>query len=523
MSDNGDRSGENPNEQDPEEMLRRLFGEAFGNTDDDADPEADDTPEEEKPSASRGPSMGFTGDPRSSSSSQDDDSGQAGGFPGFPPGFDPGMLGPLGADPQMLQQIMGQVQAMFSAMQSDDEGSAVNWDVTMSAALSAVQDDDPPMTPSDQHHVDSALRLAEMWLDEATSFDALGQIGQALTRRKWIEQTFESWKQLTEPVAVSVGKAMAQVVRQQLEEGEGAGIPEELRGMLPPEAMGQFATMMERMGGVAFGAQIGQAIGELASEVHSGSDIGLPMAGQSLALVPSNIRDFGDGLQVEDEEVLLYLALREAARIRLFAHAPWLDDDLFNAVAQYAAGIHINMDRIEEAAANINPQDPEAVEALFGEDLFTADRTPLQEAALRRIETTLALVEGWVDDVVSQAAAHLPSLERLRETMNRRRATGGPAEQAFAALVGLELRPRRLRDAAALWKHLRETLGVSGRDEVWSHPDVQPDEADLDDPEGFQARRSQREQASAEMDDELKKLLDGDYGSTGEDNGGDAR
>ncbi len=29
---------------------------------------------------------------------------------------------------------------------------------------------------------------------------------------------------------------------------------------------------------------------------------------------------------------MLYLALREAARIRLFTHSPWLTDDLFNAV-----------------------------------------------------------------------------------------------------------------------------------------------------------------------------------------------
>ncbi|MGO1549817.1 MAG: zinc-dependent metalloprotease [Nesterenkonia sp.] len=501
MSNSEDRESGSGDQGPDEEFLRKLFGEAFGQKDENDDDDAQKS----------GPSMGFTGNPGSSDSRDQNQSG----FPGFPPGFDPSQLpGGLGADPQMMQQMMGQVQAMFSAMQNQDSDEVVNWDITKKAALSAIDNDDAAVTPADSKTIDDALRLAQMWLNEATTFESLGQIGQGFSRRQWVERTFESWKRLTEPVAESVGRAMGQVVRQQLEDGEGAGIPEELKGMLPAGAGDQVASMMERMGGVSFGAQIGQAVGELATEVHSGSDIGLPMAGQSMALVPQNIAEFGKGLQVEDEEVMLYLGLREAARMRLFVRAPWLEDDLFNAVAQYAAGIHINMERIEEAASQIDPSNPQEIENLFGDGLFQADRTAMQEAALRRIETTLALVEGWVDDVVAQAGAHLPSLEKLRETMNRRRATGGPAEDAFAALVGLELRPRRLRDAAALWAHLRETAGIEGRDEVWSHPDVQPDEQDLDDPEGFFTRRAEREEESAKIDDELKKLLDGGYGTT---------
>jgi len=116
--------------------------------------------------------------------------------------------------------------------------------------------------------------------------------------------------------------------------------------------------------------------------------------------------------------------------------------------------------------------------------------TPEQQTALARLETLLALVEGWVDDVVTAAATgRLPGADALRETLRRRRATGGPAEQIFATLVGLELRPRRLREAATLWRTLRERRGIEGRDEVWRHPDLLPGGDDLDDPEGF-VRRS---------------------------------
>ena len=107
--------------------------------------------------------------------------------------------------------------------------------------------------------------------------------------------------------------------------------------------------------------------------------------------------------------------------------------------------------------------------------LFEPEDTPEQKPALARLETALALVEGWVDEVVDAAATtKLPAAAALRETVRRRRATGGPAEATFASLVGLELRPRRLREAAALWRAVLAERGQDGREAVWAHPDLLP-------------------------------------------------
>jgi putative hydrolase len=134
----------------------------------------------------------------------------------------------------------------------------------------------------------------------------------------------------------------------------------------------------------------------------------------------------------------------------------------------------------------IDPTNPESLQEALAGGLFQPEQTPEQQVALRRLETLLALVEGWVDSVVAAAAAdRMPGADALRETSRRRRASGGPAEQTFATLVGLELRPRRLREAAALWWAVTEKHGVSGRDAVWSHPDLLPTADDLDDPLGF--------------------------------------
>src|SRR5690606_4300839 len=78
-----------------------------------------------------------------------------------------------------------------------------------------------------------------------------------------------------------------------------------------------------------------------------------------------------------------------------------------------------------------------------------------------------------------------PQAGALAEATRRRRATGGPAAHPVATRVGLELRPRRLREAAALWSALTEARGSEGRDALWEHPDLMPSGSDLDDPEGF--------------------------------------
>jgi putative hydrolase len=146
-----------------------------------------------------------------------------------------------------------------------------------------------------------------------------------------------------------------------------------------------------------------------------------------------------------------------------------------------------------------DPANPEAIQELVGSGLLEPEETPEQQRALRRLETLLALVEGWVDTVVAAAAAErLPGLSALSETMRRRRATGGPAEQTFATLVGLQLRPRRLRDAATVWGALAAQHGTAARDRLWSHPDLLPTSDDLDEPLDFVARQG--------LDDELAAL-----------------
>ncbi|WP_372697944.1 zinc-dependent metalloprotease [Arthrobacter sp. JSM 101049] len=410
-------------------------------------------------------------------------------------------LGAMGmpSDPAAMQAMMGQMQAMMGAMSTGD-GSPVNWKLAQDSARQAASGDDPSVTAARASAVADAGRLADMWLDQATAFEASASGFSSYSRAQWVEKTLPRWKKLTEPVAVSVSQAISTAMRDQ--------VPEEMKAML-----GSAQGMFQNLGGAMFGMQLGTAVGGLAKDVLGSTDIGIPLTTDAPALVPTNVTAFGEGLDIPEQEVLLFTALRESAHARLFQRVPWLQSHVLGAIEDYARGIHIDMSRIEEAVRDIDPSNPESLKGAVTEGLFMPQRTGAQEAALVKLETALALIEGWVDEVVAEAAANLPSAAALRETVRRRRATGGPAEQAFASLVGLELRPRRLRDAARLWALLKEERGSEGRDAIWQHPDLMPGAADLDDPEGFSSRRALAEAADGELDEALTRLLDGGYDS----------
>jgi putative hydrolase len=414
-------------------------------------------------------------------------SGGSGGGSGDDPGGNP--LGPLG-DPQQFADALRQFADLMAW-----QGGPVNWDLAKNVARHAVAAaGDPSVLETQRHEITEALRLADLWLGEVTTFPSGIQTVQAWSRSEWVEATFPVWSKLCEPIAATVVDGMSSMLS--VDPSQMEDMPEEMRsafgalggGLGGLAGLGGLGAMMKQVGGAMIGGQAGAAVGELASEVAGSTDIGLPLGpAGTAALLPAGVAAFGEGLGLDAGEVRLFLALREAAHHRLFAHVPWLTAHLFGAVEAYARGMTVDMARLEEAMPQIDISNPEALrDALAGGELLRPENTPEQKAALARLETALALVEGWVSTVVDAAAAErLPHAGALAEAIRRRRATGGPAERTFATLVGLELRPRRLREAATIWRGLTEARGVDGRDAVWAHPDLMPTAEDLEDPDGF--------------------------------------
>lgn len=392
------------------------------------------------------------------------------------PSGDPFGMGGEGFDMSDLGQIFTRLGEMFSGTGNmaagGQQAGPVNYDLARQLATSSIGFV-APIPESTTSAITDAVRLAETWLDGATALPAGTTRTVAWTPTEWLDNTLDTWKRLCDPVAEQISTVWA------------SALPQEAKAMAGP-----LLAMMSQMGGMAFGSQLGQALGKLSKEVLTSTDIGLPLGPKGVAaLMPEAVDALTEGLEQPRSEVLTFLAAREAAHHRLFSHVPWLSSQLLSAVEAFAKGMKIDMSGIEDMAQGFDPAslaDPAAMEQLLSQGMFEPKATPEQTAALERLETLLALIEGWVQTVVIAALGdRLPGTEALSETLRRRRGTGGPAEQTFATLVGLELRPRKMREAAALWEKLTEAVGSDARDAVWQHPDLLPGAADLDEPTAF--------------------------------------
>jgi putative hydrolase len=406
----------------------------------------------------------------------------------------------------MMDHVLQQIRALMA----QSEGEDVNWTLAHDVARGvAAQGGDPSVPAATANATRAAVSRAELWLDAATDMDPSRLEPRFWSRAEWVEATLPTWRVLAGPVAVSVSQALGGVLRGELGSGLDADDdPFAEAGLSGIDASGLLGSVSPTVCGM----HVGQAAGQAARETFGGTDLGIPLLPEPrVALVPHAMAEFAAGLDVDEDEVRTYLALREAAHVRLFQSAPWLAGQLHAAIERYASGITIDLAALDDAVRDAGAGDPARLQQALGRGIFASEPSEDQQLALAGIGTMLALIEGWVEEVTTIAAApHLAGLGQLREMMRRRRAAGGPAEDTFENLLGLELRPRRLRDAATLWAELTRKAGPTERDRVWSHPDLLPTAEDLEDSSAWVARYVSGD-AADDVDADLERLFSGGY------------
>jgi putative hydrolase len=328
-------------------------------------------------------------------------------------------------------------------------------------------------------------------LDQATALSQVTAGPKFLTRELWVLDAKPLFQSLAGPIAERVAEALSENLE--------ANLPEELDS-LAEGARG----LMKSAGGTIFAMQLGQTLGKLSQEVLTGGDIGLPFYSESRpALVTQNMEAFIRDHSLVAEEARIYLLTREFSHARLFKQSRWLRDSVLAQITNYAQGIQIDGETLRDLAGEISTENAEALKTALETGAFLASRSEDQLNSLRLIENLLALIEGWVTVVTENATKLLPTSSQLGEVL-RRRSTSSPARATFATLVGLELQPKRVREAAVFWQVLTETIGIERRDALWEHPDLLPTSDDIDDVESFLSRLGHE---GDDLDQGLRDLL----------------
>jgi len=411
----------------------------------------------------------------------------------------------------MMRQMQQQIQEQFSKIGINATGFGGSTEalpknlVRDTAKKFATAQGSAPIGANDVSDVEQAISIAELWLNDATFFPQSPNSGSvALARTDWVDTTLAGWQTTVEPLAIGLSSAIGELLNQAQGEADQQENPFGQGNMQIP--IGMISALLNSFIGSLVATQLGQAIGGLAGKVTGAHDVGLPLIdGAYPTLVPQNIKEWATDLDIPMEEIRIFHALREAAIARLFAHNPWLVSYIRTAITDYGKGINIDMEAIQEQAQQalesgngFDPSNPESFTIALNDGIFTPQETPAQRAALTKLETALALIDGWSEEVVTLAAGdRLPNIGALQETLRRRRATSAPAQQLFSSLFGLQVSPRLAREASAFWKQVRELKDVEARDRVWSG--ILPTAEDLLTPESFLK--------SLEVPDDLSGLL----------------
>ena len=376
-------------------------------------------------------------------------------------------------DPSEIGKLLSQLGQMMQGA-----GNApVGWSAAVNMArTNVVQAGDPSVNDSEIKEINTNVQLAQTWLNGVTTVPAASTTSKAWCRSEWIEATVSTWQKIVDPVAQRVQNSMSNSLP------NIPGVDESQQEMLKP-----LLDALKPMSAAMFSMQISNGLAALSSEVLCLTDIGIPLGDTTTpALIPRNIKEFAKGLNISESEIIAFVALRESAASRLFSSVNWLAPTLLGAIEEYSSQINVDSNRISELMGQIDPTNPLSIQEALSGGLFEPQLNASQTAALMRTERLLALIEGWIYEVVNIAAlGRLPGIAALQEAMIRRRASGGPAEKTFGALIGLELRPKLIREAAQFWNKQTLTFGTNVRDSLWNHPDLLPSIEELQDPQFF--------------------------------------
>ena len=353
-----------------------------------------------------------------------------------------------------------------------------------------------PVGHLDKDAMHGALQLADLWIDAVTALPKTSDSGSestAASRSEWINYSLDGWQSFTTPLVEGIAEAMQRMVPQSDQsQGADSGMPLGMPGFSGMPGI-NISQLMAGFMGTMIRTQLGRSIGKFATTVTSAHDAAIPLSASTTAfLIPENVRAWGEGLGIEPREVEIYLALREAAATRLFNATPWLRAHLHSLVSRYGKGINIDVESMQRQAEDalsrgeIDPNDPVSMQNAIAQGIFTPEESEAQRIALAELELILALIEGWIDLVVNEAAGNrLASLSQLQETQRRRRATQSPTQELFASLIGLEVSPRTIRECANFWREVTNALSIEERDQLWEEAFALPNVEEIADPEKF--------------------------------------
>jgi coenzyme F420 biosynthesis associated uncharacterized protein len=276
------------------------------------------------------------------------------------------------------------------------------------------------------------------------------------------------------------------------------------------EGSGPLAGPLRSVSGVLLGAQVGALTGVLSQRVLGQYDLALldsSVAPRLLLLAP-NLAQAARNLDVDREELVLWVTIHEITHAVQFSSVPWLRGHLGGILKELIDGLQVTLlgrpsgaedggERARTGGRGGRPKLPDP--AQLRELLERARRGELLRMTLgedrwqlvERMQAAMSLIEGHAEHTMDAIGAELlPSLPRLRAAMNRRREARGLPWRVLERLLGLELKLRQYEVGRQFCDAVVDQGGPRALARAWEGPEALPSMAELQAPAAWLARTS---------------------------------
>ncbi|MFV0316710.1 MAG: zinc-dependent metalloprotease [Microthrixaceae bacterium] len=398
-----------------------------------------------------------------------------------PPG-DP--LGPLGA-------IFGQMSSMM--------GAGNQWDAAaqMAAGIANEGRSESNLDPADRIAIENLARVAELQVTQHSGIDFREPVRvEAMNRTQWAKRFLVDQRPLIEGLAGSLGEGLAAQMHQldDLDDRDLPGIPG--LGAMPPEMLRQ---VMAMMGPMMLSMMAGSTAGHLAARAFGHYELPLPRpTREPLSVVLSNVDEFAADWSLPPEDIRLWVCLSDTAHHQVLS-IPHVRDALTSAVGEYTMAFSTDPEEIERQGRELGLDeafedmggDMAALQSLAGDPdrLLGVMQSRRQREIMPRIQSLVAVVEGWVDHVLDEVGSSLLSeYPRVTEALRRRRVEAGPQTRFVERLFGLELSQATFDTGNDFVEGIVARSDAAALRTLWSAPENLPTHNELTAPGLWMAR-----------------------------------
>jgi coenzyme F420 biosynthesis associated uncharacterized protein len=351
----------------------------------------------------------------------------------------------------------------------------INWELARQIGIAAATwgREDPRVSEGDQSSLEGATRMAELAVAEHTGLTAPLDVTRvrAVRRAEWVEANVTGMRELFEPGAERLARALS--------EAQAREVPEQA------EAAGMLGAVMNQMAPLLVGAQVGAVIGSLGQRVLGQYEIPLPRRSEpALLFVVPNMAEFERQWTLPADEFRAWVALHETAHAFQMGQ-PWVRDHFLSLVREVASGLDFDLSALEDRLEGIDVSDPQRLAEALGRpgELLEASLTDEQRLLLRRIQAFMAAAEGHAEHVMNAVGRRiLRSYDRIDEAMRRRHEGRSEEDRAVERMLGVDLKLEQYRLGRAFCERVAELTDDRILSRMWRDAESLPSMPELEEP-----------------------------------------